>query len=231
MGMNICYVVQPIMTANRITVVQVENDMQYCSDITSQQSGFLEFERLVQKDYYDLVADKATNRVTIDNCRDAAWQLNDILLRYGYKVRTVCLLLTDVESTECHYVIEVWIDGFNKWVLVDPAFHSYYFDKCIPMSVYELQLALIENRRIIFLGNAIIGYTQRLQYLKMHCRSCMRLSIMSYKKDMDSPGTKALIWTESELTSTQKTRLITSFGPTQWEFVFFHGNLQKYWEI
>ena len=60
----------------------------------------------------------------------------------GIPSRIVQLMRTPCSKEDTHITVEIWAERFNKWVVMDPLFNSYFVIDGIPASVQDLHLYL-----------------------------------------------------------------------------------------
>ena len=74
----------------------------------------------------------------------------------GLPSRTLALKRKDVETTPSgagHVVMEVFLNDFNKWVMVDPQWDAIFCLNYIPLNAVELQKAITEKKDIQILSD------------------------------------------------------------------------------
>ncbi len=71
-------------------------------------------------------------------CRRFAYILAGSLVSIGLEARLVHIAETFRDSGRNHTLVEVWIDGWNKWVLVDPTFDTFILIDGAPASMIEM---------------------------------------------------------------------------------------------
>lgn len=74
----------------------------------------------------------------------------------GLPSRTLALKTKDVETTPSgagHVVMEVFLNDFNKWVMVDPQWDAIFCLNDIPLNAVELQKAITEKKDIQILSD------------------------------------------------------------------------------
>lgn len=109
-----------------------------------------------------------TNQITTDyilknaqnglkcNCFMFALVLTDIFLAMGYRARLVRCMPLDLRFNECHCMVLVYSDFFNKNIAFDPALRGLYFgDSNIPLDIKELKNLIINKGKVRFLWNYI----------------------------------------------------------------------------
>lgn len=67
-------------------------------------------------------------------------------LSVGIPARSICLRQRLQPLKNMHNVADAWDDDHKKWVCVDPSFNLHFMRKGIPLSVFELHNAVIENK-------------------------------------------------------------------------------------
>jgi hypothetical protein len=79
-------------------------------------------------------------------CRDYAIVAAGVARAYGLHSRVLNLLPADVETrSEAHSVAEVWVPGFDKWVLADGQYGTIAESGGVPLGGVELQAALARD--------------------------------------------------------------------------------------
>lgn len=90
------------------------------------------------------------------NCFMYALVLTDIFLAMGYKSRMITCMPIDLRFDECHCMVLVFSEHFNKKIVFDPALRGLYFgDSNVPLDIKELKNMIIEKRKIRYLWNYI----------------------------------------------------------------------------
>lgn len=80
------------------------------------------------------------------NCRYISLIFTQILLAAGFKARWVSCLPMELNYCECHCVSEVFIEKYNKWIVVDVAFNLLYFNKKGDLlNLYEIRQHILIN--------------------------------------------------------------------------------------
>lgn len=80
------------------------------------------------------------------NCRYISLIFTQLLLAAGFKARWVSCLPMELNYCECHCVSEVFIEELNKWIVVDVAFNSFYFNKRGEiLNLYEIRQHILRN--------------------------------------------------------------------------------------
>ncbi len=84
------------------------------------------------------------------NCWMFAVVLNEILLNFGIKSRMIRCMPFDLRFNDCHCVVQAYSSKFQKWVLLDPAFGTYYTDlNKVPINLKEFRSAIINSEKVI----------------------------------------------------------------------------------
>lgn len=80
------------------------------------------------------------------NCLGTSFVLSEIYLAMGLKSRIVRCMPIDIHYSDCHVITEVFLDGINKWIFMDPSNKAcFYYGKTIA-STLEVRNALIRGK-------------------------------------------------------------------------------------
>ncbi len=107
---------------------------------------------------------KKNNHKNRFTCWHFAVFLTELLLSFGIKAKMIRCIgnYKEFEFNDCHCVVHAYSEFFKKWVLLDPANSSiYYDDRKVPLSLNELRETITKNKRI-FLLNADKEFIQGL---------------------------------------------------------------------
>lgn len=97
----------------------------------------------------DIVLEKGKHKDYKADCAAFATVMTEVLLALGYKARWIQCLPMDLRHEESHCITHVYIPYLQKWIIVDSAQDLLYFNKYgIPMSLWELRNAIINNDKI-----------------------------------------------------------------------------------
>jgi hypothetical protein len=89
------------------------------------------------------------------NCRMMATILNEACLALGYKARHITCLPLDKQDNDCHVITAVWLEGFQKWVYLDPTFDASFADSHgTLLSIPEVRARLINGEPVVLSKNA-----------------------------------------------------------------------------
>ena len=115
----------------------------------------------------DLV-NKAKNDGYALNCRYISLAFTQILLSAGFCARWVICNSMDLRDEECHCVTEVYVNQLGKWIVVDPSFGLFYFNKNGELlSLIEMRKMIAEGEKIRFYSNSVENTkTLQLYWLK-----------------------------------------------------------------
>ena len=110
------------------------------------------------------------------NCRYIALIFTQILLSAGFKARWVSCLPFEINYNECHCVTEVFLNDFNKWIVVDLSFNLLYFDKAGNiLNLYEIKNHIINKSQFRICAST----KERFKYIYEYwCRHVFRFKFM-----------------------------------------------------
>lgn len=85
------------------------------------------------------------------NCRQKALAFADLLDSVGIIAEPLQLVRADFENDKligggCHFMVHVWLKEENRWVAVDPSFHTYFTQAERPLDIIRLREALRKNQ-------------------------------------------------------------------------------------
>ncbi len=89
-----------------------------------------------------------TEKIT-SNCWMFAIVLNEIFLSFGYKSKMIRCMPFDLRFKDCHCVVQAYVSEYNKWVMFDAAFGTYYTDaQKNPLDLKEIRNHIIMNKQL-----------------------------------------------------------------------------------
>ena len=87
------------------------------------------------------------------NCRHKAIVFADILIAHGIKAYPI--LLEDENHWGSHFVVHVFCQDKNRWVVLDPSFNCYFKNKAgLILNIFELRELRLNNE-----NPSVIGYS------------------------------------------------------------------------
>ena len=90
------------------------------------------------------------------NCRDKAIALTDLLLAHGIKAYPLCLL--DTQKIDSHFVVHVYCEDINRWVVLDPSFNCYFTDdENNVLNIWSLRELKLKNKQANIVGYSFNG--------------------------------------------------------------------------
>ena len=92
----------------------------------------------------NIVLDWIRQDKTSGFCAQYAQVLLQSLLSLGYQARYIEIGSRD--NPYAHFVIEVWSNEFNKWIVLDPDYNIHFEYKGVPMSAREVQYFVAQDR-------------------------------------------------------------------------------------
>lgn len=100
------------------------------------------------------ILNKSLNGNMLSNCWMHATVLNEILLAAGYKSRMIRCMPMELRFSDCHCVNMVYSNHYSKWFVLDATLGGvYYNNDGIPMNLYEIRNAILENSNIDIIYN------------------------------------------------------------------------------
>ena len=85
------------------------------------------------------------------NCLSLSIILCECLLAVGMRARVMYMMPENVEDTDNHVVVEVFLQEMKKWIMLDPTYGSYCMNRDKePLNLYELRNATIGGEEILF---------------------------------------------------------------------------------
>ena len=83
------------------------------------------------------------------NCLMHGIILQEILIKSGFKAHLVQCNPFDYKIGDCHWLINLFIPEFNKWMMIDPVWLGFCTDTDnIPLDFFEIRKSIIENQKI-----------------------------------------------------------------------------------
>ena len=80
------------------------------------------------------------------NCRGLAIIMHGILRAYGFRANLIeCWPVQSDAPSDIHVVCEVFVDEFNKMVLIDPSNNLIYYKHGVPVNLYELRSIIVND--------------------------------------------------------------------------------------
>lgn len=85
------------------------------------------------------------------NCLMNAIITQEILYIMGYKAHIIQCNPYDYTILDCHWLVNIFLNEYNKWAIFDPVWCNYCInDKGLPMSAFDIRDAISKDKTIIF---------------------------------------------------------------------------------
>ncbi len=90
-------------------------------------------------------------------CVEYSYLLVQVLIAHGIPARVVGLKKKTVETDEYsagHVVVEFWSVEFNKWIMLDPQYATYFYFENIPLSCLDMMNIGVDDVHVIRVKNS-----------------------------------------------------------------------------
>lgn len=95
------------------------------------------------------ILEKTKTEKIKSNCWMFAVVLNEIYLSFGYRSKMIRCMPFDLRFNDCHCVVQVYVNEYSKWIMLDAAFGAYYIDtQKIPLNLKEIREHIIMNKKM-----------------------------------------------------------------------------------
>lgn len=97
----------------------------------------------------DILADIRSGK-TGGFCGQYVYVLGDVLKSLGFFAVRYVELWSNRAVNKSHFVLEVWVDQYRKWMALDPDYNIYYEvgDTGVPANAYEIRQALFGKEKV-----------------------------------------------------------------------------------
>lgn len=104
------------------------------------------------------VLDFARQKENQLNCKGLAIIAMELCLLMKLKVKLICCIQKEVNVIDSHYVISVYIEELDKWIMADPSYCVIIYDSLgNPLSIPEIRRCLATNKETYLSDNANCG--------------------------------------------------------------------------
>lgn len=82
------------------------------------------------------------------NCRYKAIALTDMLIARGIKAYPIALTSGEADRVSCHFIVHVYLDDEERWVVLDPSFNTYFTDDSgAALNVFKLRELMLSGKK------------------------------------------------------------------------------------